>query len=102
MGKLRRRTRRCQNGQRSGQPLKSHPAGWTLLFSLFAGCAPETAPSLEKPGVSQMQLMRDQNECFAQAIDGTNQQYGGLIRVDRDLYQRCMEQRGYISPTARS
>ena len=75
---------------------------WTLLFSMVAGCARETPPSYEKPGVSQTQLMRDQNECFAQAIDGTNQQYGGLIRVDRDLYQRCMEQRGYTWPTAGS
>jgi hypothetical protein len=49
----------------------------------------------EQPAVTEPQLQRDQNECFAQSIDGTSRDRGGLLRVNRDAYRRCMEQRGY-------
>jgi hypothetical protein len=66
------------------------------LFALLAGCATASQWShFERPGTTELEFQRDQNECFAQSIDGTSQERGGLIRVNRDAYRRCMEERGY-------
>jgi hypothetical protein len=68
-----------------------------LLIGLLTGCSLETGSShSERPGMTDpQQLQRDQNECVAQSIDGTSQGRGGLVRVNRDSYRQCMEQRGY-------
>lgn len=68
-----------------------------LLIGLITACSLETRSShFERPGMTDpQQLQRDQNECVAQSIDGTSQGRGGLVRLNRDSYRQCMEQRGY-------
>jgi hypothetical protein len=71
-------------------------AGPLLLIALLAGCARQARSShFEPAGVIEPKLQRDQNECVAQSIDGTSQDRGGVLRINRDAYQRCMEQHGY-------
>jgi hypothetical protein len=68
-----------------------------LLIGLLAGCASQAWWTFEKPGMTELQLKLDQNECFSRSIDGTSPDSGGLIRVSRDTYRRCMEERGYVA-----
>ncbi len=68
-----------------------------LLIALLTGCAAAVGSSHFQPsGVTEQQFRRDQNECVAQAIDGTGQDRGGVLRLNRDSYLRCMEKRGYL------
>ena len=67
-----------------------------LLIALLTGCAVGAGSShFEPSGVTEQQFRRDQNECIAQAIDGTSPDRGGTLRVNRDSFRRCMEERGY-------
>jgi hypothetical protein len=76
--------------------VKIAPAAPLLLIALLTGCALQAGLShFEPPGVIEPNVQRDQNECFAQSIDGTSQGRGGVLRVNRDAYRRCMEERGY-------
>ncbi len=66
-----------------------------FVLALLAGCASQPV-IYEKPGVTQLERQRDENECLRSAIgvDG----YGRLLVhycIDRDAYSRCMEARGY-------
>jgi hypothetical protein len=74
---------------------------WRLLaVGMLAGCTSQAAWwTFEKPEMTELQLQLDQNECFSQSIDGTSPDNvgGGLVRINRDTYRRCMEERGYVA-----
>lgn len=55
-------------------------------------------PVFEKPGVSETEKRRDENECLRYAVR-VGEGRGGTrpaFQIDRDAYARCMEARGYI------
>ena len=61
----------------------------------LAGCATGRI-TWDKPGVSQADVERDENACLRAAI-GTHGR-GELLApycIDREVYVRCMETRGY-------
>lgn len=68
----------------------------TLLAAtmLVAGCAtPRIA--WEKAGVTQAERERDENACLRAALAGEGGQLLAAYCIDRDVYTRCMEARGY-------
>ena len=67
-----------------------------VVVSMAAGCAtPRVAYT--KPGVSDAERRRDETECLRAAI-GHNQVQHVLVPVtiDRELFQECLERRGYV------
>lgn len=67
-----------------------------VSLGLLAGCA--TQPLVyNKPGVTEAQRKRDENECLRAAVGGdqSGQVLFGVYRLDRAAYARCMEVRGY-------
>lgn len=66
-----------------------------LGAAVLAGCTTGRI-AWEKPGASQPERERDENACLRAAI-GTHS--GGELLapycIDRDVYVRCMETRGY-------
>ncbi len=68
-----------------------------LALASLAGCA--TAPAerwlFEKPGATEAERKRDQQECFTQAVDAVTTRPGLMMKMDRAAYRACMEQRGY-------
>ena len=79
------------------------PLNWTttvpiLLLAaamLAAGCATKQRIAWDKAGVTQADRERDENACLRAAITAD----GGMLLapycIDRDVYIRCMEGRGY-------
>lgn len=69
----------------------------TLLgaATLLAGCATARI-AWDKPGVTPAERERDENVCFRAAIgtDGGGQLLAPYC-IDREVYTRCMETRGY-------
>jgi hypothetical protein len=64
--------------------------------TMLAGCATGRI-TWEKPGVAQGERERDENACLRAAI--TAEGGGQLLSpfcIDREVYTRCMEGRGYI------
>lgn len=63
--------------------------------AMLAGCASGRI-SWEKPGVAQGERERDENACLRAAItaDGGGQLLAPYC-IDREVYSRCMEARGY-------
>lgn len=63
---------------------------------LLAGCATGRI-AWEKAGVAQAERERDENACLRSAI--TADSGGGQLLapycIDREVYTRCMESRGY-------
>jgi len=69
-----------------------------VLFTaatLLAGCATARI-AWDKSGVTQAERERDENACFRAAIgtDGGSQLLAPYC-IDREVYTRCMETRGY-------
>jgi hypothetical protein len=64
-------------------------------MTLGAGCATRRI-AWEKPGVTQADRERDENACLRAAIgsDGGAQTLAPYC-IDREIYIRCMEGRGY-------
>ena len=63
--------------------------------TMLAGCAAGRI-TWEKPGVAQGERERDENACLRAAI--TAEGGGQLLSpfcIDREVYTRCMEGRGY-------
>ena len=64
--------------------------------TLLAGCATSRI-AWEKTGVTQAERERDENACLRSAI--TADSGGGQLLapycIDREVYTRCMETRGY-------
>jgi hypothetical protein len=65
--------------------------------SLLTGCATGRIV-WDKPGVTQAERERDENTCLRAAI-GTDSRGQLLVAycLDRDIYTRCMEGRGYTA-----
>ena len=63
--------------------------------ALLAGCATERI-AWDKTGVTQAERERDENACLRAAIgkDGGGQLLAPFC-LDRDVYTRCMQERGY-------
>jgi hypothetical protein len=63
--------------------------------ALLVGCATGRI-TWEKPGIGQAERERDENACLRAAI-GTDGGEGLLAPycIDREVYTRCMETRGY-------
>jgi len=74
--------------------------GWVasvlVVVSMAAGCATSRV-AYTKPGVSDAERRRDETECLQAAI-GHNQVQHVLVPVtfDRELFQGCLERRGYV------
>ena len=68
-----------------------------LSLALLAGCATASAERwrFDKAGITDTDRRRDQNECFALAVDAVTTRPGLLVKMDRDAYRACMERRGY-------
>jgi hypothetical protein len=68
-----------------------------LSLALLAGCA--TAPAerweFDKPGSTETERKRDRDACFGLAVDAVTTRPGLLMKMDRNAYRTCMEQRGY-------
>ena len=72
-------------------------ARFLCAASLFlAGCASE-AWIYEKPGMTPAKLDHDMAVCRKEAPDPRSVVPPGSERVDRALFNRCMERKGYTS-----
>lgn len=75
---------------------------WPLILLgavvLVSGCATTTRASYEKPGVSDAERKRDENECLRSALDHTYRAHILIpIAIDREVFRSCLEARGYKS-----
>jgi hypothetical protein len=61
--------------------------------TLLAGCATGRI-AWDKPGVTQADRERDENACLRAAI-GKDGQLLVPYCIDREIYTKCMEARGY-------
>jgi len=64
--------------------------------TMLAGCTTTNRITWEKTGVAQGERERDENACLRAAI--TAEGGGQLLSpfcIDREVYTRCMEGRGY-------
>jgi hypothetical protein len=73
-----------------------------LLYaaSLLAGCATENW-IYEKPGMTPAKLDHDMAACRKEAPDPRSVVPPGSERVDRALFNRCMERKGYTGRTVK-
>ena len=73
-----------------------------LLYaaSLLAGCATEEW-IYEKPGMTPAKLDHDMAACRKEAPDSRSVVPPGSERVDRALFNRCMERKGYTGRTVK-
>lgn len=62
--------------------------------SLMAGCGAKRI-AWEKAGITQAERERDENACLRAAMGGDGGQILVPYCIDRDVYTRCMEGRGY-------
>lgn len=67
--------------------------------SLLAGCATQEW-IYEKPGVTPAKLEHDKAVCRKQSPDPRSVVLPGSERVDRTLFNRCMERKGYTGRVA--
>ena len=71
----------------------------SLFVMLSAGCAwlgDQPRMVFEKPGASQDQLKKDHTACMRTSVTGEDQVISNLLKLDRAIFRRCMEDRGYI------
>ena len=68
--------------------------------SLLAGCATEEW-IYEKPGMTPAKLDHDIAVCRKEAPDPRSVVAPGSERVDRALFNRCMEREGYTGRTVK-
>lgn len=62
--------------------------------SLVAGCGTKRI-AWEKAGTTQVDRERDENACLRAAVSGDGGQLLVPYCIDREVYTRCMEGRGY-------
>jgi hypothetical protein len=76
--------------------------GVLLSVNLAAGCGTRQRLVYDKPGLAVAEGERDENECLRKAL---TQDVSGriltVVAIDRDVYARCMEARGYMVRPAR-
>ena len=63
-----------------------------LAITILFGCG---LPRMTNPGVSPAQFKRDSYECERDAREYISGGGFGMMDVNYDLYQKCMEARGY-------
>jgi hypothetical protein len=64
---------------------------------LLSGCATNTVV-YEKEGAGQEERDRDQQACLRSAMEVVDARgVVANVQFDREVYQRCMESRGYIA-----
>ena len=70
--------------------------GLAVLLLVSVGCSMEP-PRLvfERAGTPEAQLKKDQRACYRAAITGDDAIVSNLLKLDRDVYVRCMQTRGY-------
>lgn len=73
-------------------------AALVYAASLLAGCATEVW-IYEKPGVTPAKLDHDKAVCRKESPDPRSVFLPGSERVDRTLFNRCMERKGYTGRT---
>lgn len=62
---------------------------------LIAGCATGKLTYV-KAGTTEVERKRDESECLRSALDHTYRAHILIpIAIDRELYQSCLEARGY-------
>lgn len=77
-----------------------------LVGSLVVCAACVTTPQprmvYEKPGVSDADRKRDENQCTAASVATPPADVGlGMMRIDRDAFEACMKGKGYTArPTS--
>jgi len=74
-------------------PATAVPVVLLTAMTLVAGCATRRI-AWEKSGVTQADRERDENTCLRTAI-GSDGEILAPYCIDRELYIRCMEGRGY-------
>jgi hypothetical protein len=68
----------------------------TLLMAL-AGCVTEQT-AFQKPGVSPVDRRQDESACLREAVGADlDQQLLAPYRIDREVFIRWMEKRGYTA-----
>jgi hypothetical protein len=73
-------------------------AALVYAASLLAGCATKVW-IYEKPGVTPAKLEHDKAVCRKESPDPRSVFLPGSERVDRTLFNRCMERKGYTGRT---
>lgn len=76
------------------------PVALLYAASLLAGCATENW-IYEKPGMTPAKLDHDMAACRKEAPDPRSVVPPGSERVDRALFNRCMERKGYTGRTVK-
>jgi hypothetical protein len=76
-------------------------ASLVFAVSLLTGCATEEW-IYEKPGMTPAKLDHDKAICRKEAPDPRAVVLPGSERVNRTLFNRCMERKGYTGRTAPS
>lgn len=67
----------------------------------FVGCS-TTQWVYEKPGMTPAKLGHDMKLCRREAADPQTVSLPGTPRVDRTVFNKCMERRGYTVRTEKS
>lgn len=73
--------------------------GWVavlLPLVLLAGCTTYRWV-YDKPGATETQRKQDEGECLRASFRGETVPRAGFLALDRQLYTRCMEGRGYVA-----
>lgn len=72
------------------------------MVALLSGCASSGARLIfEKTGTTEAEIKRDREQCFAESIDPEPAIRASMgFQLNRDVYQACMERRGYSVRTA--
>jgi hypothetical protein len=68
-----------------------------LLIGLSWGAHRRPGVDLREAGHDRASAQTRPERMLPLPIDGTNPDSGGPVRVNRDTYQRCMEERGYVA-----
>ena len=93
-----------EDWRRSVRDMTQATLGAALVLAvatLVAGCAGAAGRiTYDKPGVTQADRKQDEGACLREAIatDGSGRMFAPYL-VDRELYGRCMEARGYSAKT---
>ncbi len=82
---------------RAGTRIVAGGLGFLLLLQGLAACATTKERMVfDKPGVTKEQRQRDEEQCLRQSItQDTDGSILAFVEIDREVYARCMQTRGY-------
>ena len=70
--------------------------GITLAMTMIVGGCATSRGTYDKPGLGDTERRRDEAECLRAAVGSEDFRFLLLpITIDREAYERCMQQRGY-------